>query len=82
MARWHHGAAGSAGRGPPRARPGSSLEFAVSLTASIALHLLRRGDPVTVVTEDGAELTGPAPPVAERRCWTRSRRCAPRRGRS
>jgi uncharacterized protein (DUF58 family) len=41
---------------------GSSLEFAVSLTASIALHLLRRGDPITVVTEDGAELAGPHTP--------------------
>ncbi len=39
---------------------GSSLEFAVSLTASVCAHLIARGEPVTVVTEDGAPLTGPA----------------------
>jgi uncharacterized protein (DUF58 family) len=42
----------------------SSLEFAVSLAASICVHLIdtlhrQHGDPVTLVTEDGAELTGP-----------------------
>jgi uncharacterized protein (DUF58 family) len=37
---------------------GSSLEFAVSLTASICAHLIARGEPVTVVTEDGAALAG------------------------
>ena len=36
---------------------GSSLELAVSLTASICAHLIGRGEPVTVVTEDGAALT-------------------------
>lgn len=39
----------------------SSLEFAVSLTASICAHLIRRGEPVSLVTEDGAALTGPVP---------------------
>jgi uncharacterized protein (DUF58 family) len=37
----------------------SSLEFAISLTASICAHLMARGEPVSVVTEDGAALTGP-----------------------
>ena len=32
---------------------GASLEFAVTLAASIGAHLLRRGEPVEVVTEDG-----------------------------
>ncbi|GAA4872081.1 DUF58 domain-containing protein [Pseudonocardia benzenivorans] len=36
--------------------PSSSLEYAVSMAASIALHLVRAGEPVTVVTEDGAAL--------------------------
>lgn len=36
----------------------SSLEFAVSLTASICAHLARRGEPATLVTEDGAPLGG------------------------
>ena len=35
----------------------SSLEFAVSLAASVCMHLLGRGEPVTLVTEDGVELT-------------------------
>jgi uncharacterized protein (DUF58 family) len=34
----------------------SSLEFAVSLTASVCLHLLGRGEAITLVTEDGVEL--------------------------
>ena len=43
---------------------GSSLEFAVGLAASICVHLIatlhrEHGDPVTLVTEDGVELTGP-----------------------
>ncbi len=38
---------------------GSSLEFAVSLTASICVHLIGRGAPVSLVTEDGVELSGP-----------------------
>ena len=37
----------------------SSLEFAVSLAASVCMHLFTRGEPVTVVTEDGVELTPP-----------------------
>lgn len=41
--------------------PGSSLEFAVSLTASICAHLIGRGEPVTLVTEDGSVLTGTGP---------------------
>jgi uncharacterized protein (DUF58 family) len=35
----------------------SSLEFAVSLAASVCMHLFARGEPVTLVTEDGVELT-------------------------
>jgi uncharacterized protein (DUF58 family) len=34
----------------------SSLEFAVSLAASIGVHLLERGEPCTLVTEDGTPL--------------------------
>ncbi|OZM76341.1 DUF58 domain-containing protein [Pseudonocardia sp. MH-G8] len=34
----------------------SSLEFAVSLAASIGVHLLERGEPCTLVTEDGTAL--------------------------
>ncbi|MFC5993378.1 DUF58 domain-containing protein [Pseudonocardia hispaniensis] len=41
------------GRGPE-----SSLEFAVSLTASICAHLSSRGEPVLLVTEDGTPLIG------------------------
>jgi uncharacterized protein (DUF58 family) len=37
----------------------SSLEFAVSLAASICAHLLGRGEPVELVTEEGAALTAP-----------------------
>jgi uncharacterized protein (DUF58 family) len=36
----------------------ASLEWAVTLAASIGVHLLDRGEPVTLVTEDGARLTG------------------------
>jgi uncharacterized protein (DUF58 family) len=36
----------------------SSLEFAVSLTASICTHLLARGEPLDLLTEDGVELSG------------------------
>ncbi|WP_219416600.1 DUF58 domain-containing protein [Pseudonocardia nigra] len=43
------------GRGPD-----SSLEFAVSLVASVFSHLMAQGEALTLVTEDGAELTGPA----------------------
>jgi uncharacterized protein (DUF58 family) len=37
----------------------SSLEFAVSLTASVYAHLVARGEPVTLVAEDGMPLVGP-----------------------
>ncbi len=36
-----------------------SLEFAVSLVASICAHLIGRGEPLSLVTEDGTSLTGP-----------------------
>lgn len=35
----------------------SSLEFAVTLAASICAHLISRGEPVQLVTEDGTALT-------------------------
>lgn len=35
----------------------SSLEFAVTLAASICAHLIARGEPVQLVTEDGTPLT-------------------------
>jgi uncharacterized protein (DUF58 family) len=35
----------------------SSLEFAVSLAASVCVHLLARGEPLSLLTEDGVELT-------------------------
>ncbi|MFC4943478.1 DUF58 domain-containing protein [Pseudonocardia sp. GCM10023141] len=35
----------------------SSLEFAITLTASICAHMIARGEPVQLVTEDGAALT-------------------------
>lgn len=37
----------------------SSLEFAVSFAASVCMHLYGHGEPVTLVTEDGVELTPP-----------------------
>ncbi len=37
----------------------ASLEFAVSLAASICAHLIGRGEPVSLVTEDGAALLAP-----------------------
>jgi uncharacterized protein (DUF58 family) len=37
----------------------SSLEYAVSLAASAYAHLVARGEPVTMVTEDGTQLTAP-----------------------
>jgi uncharacterized protein (DUF58 family) len=43
------------GRGPD-----SSLEFAVSLAASVCVHMLTRGEPLTLLTEDGIELSNPA----------------------
>jgi uncharacterized protein (DUF58 family) len=36
--------------------PGSSLEFAVSMAASVGVHLIRRGEPVELVTENGTSL--------------------------
>lgn len=38
--------------------PGSSLEWAVSMAASISLHLLRHGHRIRLITEDGALLAG------------------------
>jgi len=43
----------------------SSLEFAVSLAASMCRHLIGRGEPVTLVTEDGVEVLGGSQPVGE-----------------
>ncbi|MGI9002812.1 MAG: DUF58 domain-containing protein [Pseudonocardia sp.] len=37
----------------------SSLEFAVSLAASICAHLIACDEPVVLITADGVELTGP-----------------------
>jgi uncharacterized protein (DUF58 family) len=37
----------------------SSLEFAVSLAASVCAYMIGRGEPVTLVTEEGAALVGP-----------------------
>ena len=37
----------------------SSLEFAVSLVASACVHLLARGEPLTLITDDGVALTPP-----------------------
>lgn len=39
--------------------PAASLEWAVSMAASICAHLVARGEPLTLVTEDGVELAGP-----------------------
>ncbi|MGQ0574922.1 MAG: DUF58 domain-containing protein [Pseudonocardia sp.] len=39
----------------------SSLEFAVELVASICVHLIKRGEPVTLVFEDGSDATAAAP---------------------
>lgn len=37
----------------------SSLEFAVSMAASVCAHLIGRGEPVRLVTEDSTPLPGP-----------------------
>jgi hypothetical protein len=37
----------------------SSLEFAVSLVASVCAHLVQRGEPIAVITEDGVPLGDP-----------------------
>lgn len=39
--------------------PDASLEWAVTFAASACVHLLDRGEPVTLVTEDGVRLTAP-----------------------
>lgn len=41
---------------------GSSLEFAVELVASICVHLVKRGEPVTLVFEDGSAATASGGP--------------------
>jgi uncharacterized protein (DUF58 family) len=38
----------------------SSLEFAVSLAASVCAYMIGRGEPVTLVTEEGVALVGPS----------------------
>jgi uncharacterized protein (DUF58 family) len=45
--------------------PGASLEWAVAFAASVCVHLLGRGEPVALVTEDGGRLTGPSTPGAD-----------------
>lgn len=46
--------------------PGSSLEWAVEFTASVAVHLLRRGEAVTLVDETGDPLDdGPSVATGE-----------------
>ncbi|MBB4930937.1 uncharacterized protein (DUF58 family) [Lipingzhangella halophila] len=47
------------------AGPGSSLEFGVSATASIALHLLERGNEVRVATPEGELANGRAQDVLD-----------------
>ncbi|MCW0214196.1 MAG: DUF58 domain-containing protein [Pseudonocardia sp.] len=37
---------------------GASVEFAVSMAASVGVHLLRRGEPVELITENGTSLGG------------------------
>jgi uncharacterized protein (DUF58 family) len=39
---------------------GSSLELAVELAASICVHLIKRGEPVSLVFEDGSAATPPS----------------------
>jgi uncharacterized protein (DUF58 family) len=38
---------------------GSSIEYAISMAASVYAHLVARGEPVTMVAEDGTELARP-----------------------
>ena len=45
--------------------PGSSLEFAVELAASVCAHLHRRGEPVALVTEDGRALPAAIDPALD-----------------
>jgi uncharacterized protein (DUF58 family) len=42
----------------------SSLEFAVTLVASVCVHLISRSEPVSLVSEDGVVLTPPGSAVA------------------
>jgi uncharacterized protein (DUF58 family) len=56
---------------------GSSLEYAISVAASVYAHLLARGEPVAMVAEDGTGLAAAARPAAPRRCSTCSPSCAP-----
>ena len=58
--------------------PGASLEWAVTFAASACVHLIERGEPVELVTEDGGG-SGLArrPSAARTACSTRSRRCVP-----
>ena len=56
--------------------PAASLEFAISLVASIGVHLIGRGAPVTVATEDGGQLIGRAARRDRTGCWTRWPRSA------
>lgn len=39
---------------------GASLEYAVTLAAAIGAHLIRRGEPLEIMTEDGVPLTSPS----------------------
>ena len=39
--------------------PGASLEWAVTFAASASVHLIDRGEPVELVTEDGADAVSP-----------------------
>jgi uncharacterized protein (DUF58 family) len=46
--------------------PGASLEWAVTFAASACVHLIDRGEPVELVTEDGGPTVSPgAPPGAD-----------------
>jgi uncharacterized protein (DUF58 family) len=42
--------------------PGASLEWAVTFAASACVHLIDRGEPVELVTEDGAPAVSPGAP--------------------
>ena len=42
--------------------PGASLEWAVTFAASACVHLIDRGEPVELVTEDGAAAVSPGAP--------------------
>ena len=58
--------------------PGASLEWAVTFAASACVHLIDRGEPVELVTEDGAaRRLRPVHRPVRTACSTRSPRCAP-----